>query len=212
MKIAVFIGNDGHTASLYQAGTVRVFESDPAGWLAVRDIPFTLVGLTALEDIRARTLDMLRSLAGCRHFVAQAITGALRSYFDGMGIVMWRLAGDPAGFLSQIQQRVETQAERESVLNAPGRFILPGTQAGHYRLNLIDALQSDGGLTSKLVLLPFLRDRDFAQIDMVCDHLPKWFTRELAPLKLLLQVAPLPDGRCHAVIRTTHIDVLNPTE
>lgn len=210
MKIAVFIGNDGHTASLYQPGTVRVFESGPAGWLAVRDIPFTLAGLAALEDIRARTLDMLRSLAGCRHFVAQAITGALRSYFDGMGIVMWRLTGDPAGFLPQIQQRVEEQAGQQRMLSAPGRFILPGTQAGHYRLNLIDALQSDGGLTSKHVLLPFLRDRDFAQIDMICDHLPKWFTRELAPLKLLLQVAQLPDGRCNAVIRTMPIEVTPP--
>ncbi len=201
MKIAVLMDNDGHTTSLYQPGTVRVFESGPAGWLPVRDIPFSLEGLVALDDIRPRTLDMLRSLAGCRHFVASSITGAARSFFDGMGIVMWRLAGEPAGFLSQIQRRVEEQAGRELALSAPERFILPGTQTGHYQLNLIDALKSDNGLTSKQVLLPFLRDRDFEQIDIVCDHLPKWFKRELLPLRLLLRVADLPDGRCHAFIR-----------
>jgi|SRR5476649_237792 len=201
MKIAVFMDNDGHTTSLYQPGTVRVFESGPAGWLPVQDIPFSLAGLKALDDIRARTLDMLRSLDGCRHFVADSITGAVRSFFDGMGVVMWRLTGEPAGFLSQIQRRVEEQAGRESALSAPGCFILPGTQAGYYQLNLIDALNSDSALTSKQVLLPFLRERDFEQIDIICDHLPKWFKRELLPLKLLLLEVKLPDGRCHASIR-----------
>ncbi|WP_413736283.1 Fe-only nitrogenase accessory protein AnfO [Sodalis sp. RH21] len=205
MKIAVFIDPDGRTASLYQPGTVRVFESSPAGWRPVRDIPFALDDGMGLTEIRTRTLSMLADLAGCRHFVARSITGALLSFFDGMGIVMWRLAGEPEFFLQQIQQRVAEQAGRASALTAtaPGRFIQPGEAPGEYRLNLIDALQSDGALTSKQVLLPFFQHTPFEKIAIVCDHVPKWFKREFPRLKLAVDIGKTADGRCYAVVFPT---------
>ncbi|HEY0211559.1 Fe-only nitrogenase accessory protein AnfO [Acerihabitans sp.] len=199
MKIAVFIDADGRAASLYQPGTVRVYETAADGWRQVMDIPFALHQQMGLSEIRTRTLAMLTSLDGCRHFVATAIHGALLSYFDGMGINMWRLTGEPAGFLSRIRQFVEENAQREQA-QAPQDFIRPGRGAGEYCLNLVDALKSDGALTSKQVLLPFLRAGTFKKIDITCDHVPKWFKRELPALKLALTVAQQPDGLCRALV------------
>ncbi|WP_413721682.1 Fe-only nitrogenase accessory protein AnfO [Sodalis sp. RH23] len=199
MKIAVFIDAGGRAASLYQPGAVRVYESTADGWRPVADIPFTLRPQMGLSEIRTRTLEMLTSLDGCRHFVAAAIHGALLSYFDGMGITMWRLTGEPAGFLTRIRQFVEENAPREQAAAAQS-VIKPGQGAGEYCLNLIDALKSDGALTSKQVLLPFFRAGAFKQIDITCDHVPKWFKHELPALKLALTVAQQPDGRCRALV------------
>lgn len=201
MKIAVFTGADGLAASLFQPGTVRIYAGGPEGWRPVRDVPFCLDERMGLDEIRSRTLAMLRSLDGCRHFVARAITGAPLAFFDGMGIVMWRLAGRPMDFLSDIQQRVEQQAARQRALTAPGRFILAGPRTGEFHLNLIEALQSDGALTSKDVLLPFLDHTPFQRLEIICDHLPKWFNHHLPRLHLALGIAQLPDGRCQATIR-----------
>ncbi|NDL64641.1 Fe-only nitrogenase accessory protein AnfO [Acerihabitans arboris] len=199
MKIAVFIDAGGRAASLYQAGIVRVYESDADGWRQERDIPFALHEQMGLSEIRTSTLTMLTALDGCRHFVATAIHGALLSYFDGMGIHMWRLNGEPAGFLTRIQRFVEENAQRQQAA-VPRGFIKPGQGDGEYNLNLIDALKSDGALTSKQVLLPFFRQTPFRKIEIVCDHLPKWFQRELPALKLALTIAQNADGRCHAVV------------
>ncbi len=203
MKIAVFVDTEGKTASLYQQGTVRVYESWPSGWQPVREIPFGLSEEMGLAEIRTHILSMLAGLDGCRHFVARAINGAMLSYFDGMGIVMWKLAGDPVGFLSHIQHIVEDKARQEQTGQGvtAAMFIKPGNVAGEYRLNLIDALDSDSALTSKQVLQPFLRLLDFTKLELVCHHLPKWFDRELPQLKLTLASEKKPDGRCYAVIR-----------
>ncbi|XBS69689.1 Fe-only nitrogenase accessory protein AnfO [Acerihabitans sp. KWT182] len=203
MKIAVFIDADGRTASFYQQGSIRIYASSPAGWQPVRELAFGLTEEMGLAEVRARTLKMLGELDGCRHFVARAIRGALLSYFDGMGIVMWKLAGDPLGFLPQIEQIVNEKARREQAVQAPvaDTFIRPGRQAGEYRLNLIDALKSDSALTSKRVLQPLLRRSEFTRLDLVCDHLPKWFDRELSALNLTLTAEKKTDGRCYAVIR-----------
>jgi len=200
MKIAAFIDSEGNTGSLYQQGTIRVYESSPSGWRPVREIPFSLNDQMGLAEIRTLTLSMLTDLDGCRHFVARAIHGALLSYFDGMGIVMWKLDGDPVVFLPQIQHIVEEKARQEHIAKVPGNFIRPGKTEGEYQLNLIDALKSDKALTSKQVIQPFLRLLDFTKLEIICDHLPKWFDRELPELKLTLASEKKPDGRCYAVI------------
>ncbi len=201
MKIAVFVDTEGKTASLYQPGTIRVYESSPSGWQPVREIPFGLREEMGLAEIRTHILAMLAGLDGCRHFVARAINGAMLSYFDGMGIVMWKLAGDPVGFLAQIEHIALDQARQEQAAQvAPAAFIKAGDAAGEYRLNLIDALKSDSALTSKQVIQPFLRRLDFTRLEIVCDHLPKWFDRELPALDLNLASEKTPDGRCYAVI------------
>ncbi|QWA11352.1 Fe-only nitrogenase accessory protein AnfO [Sodalis ligni] len=202
MKIAVFVDTEGKTASLYQQGTIRVYESLPSGWQPVREIPFGLREDMGLAEIRAHILAMLADLDGCRHFVARAINGAMLSYFDGMGIVMWKLTGDPVGFLPRIQHIAldKTRQEQTAQGATAATFIKPGDAAGEYRLNLIDALKSDSALTSKQVLQPFLRRSDFTRLEIVCDHLPKWFDRELPALELTLAAEKKPDGRCYAVI------------
>lgn len=201
MKIAVFIDDQGKTASLYQPGRIWLYESAPSGWRVVREIPFALDLQMRLAEIRNLTLAMLADLEGCRHFVARSINGALLSYFDGMGVVMWKLEGEPLAFLPQIQHIVEEKARQQQEQTAPALFIKPGDMAGDYQLDLIGALRSDKALTSKQVLQPFLRQGEFKQIEIICDHLPKWFSRELPALNLSLAVETQPDGRCLAVIR-----------
>ena len=201
MKIAVFIDDQGNTTSLYQPGRIWLYESSPSGWRVVREITFGLNVQMGLTEIRTLTLAMLADLDGCRHFVARSINGALLSYFDGMGVVMWKLDGEPLGFLPQIQHIVEEKAQQEQTQSTPALFIKPGKTAGDYQLDLIDALRSDKALTSKQVLQPFLRQGEFKRIEVICDHLPKWFSRELPALSLTLAVENKPDGRCLAVIK-----------
>jgi len=55
---------------------------------------------------------------------------------------------------------------------------------GRYRINLAYILASDSSLNSKQVLVPFMAEVAFKQLEVLCDHPPRWFARELYKLDL----------------------------
>lgn len=174
MKIAVFLDAQGRTAPLWQPGVVAVFTRDDHGWRACQSVPFALSPHMRLAEIRRRTQAMLSALPGCRHFVAQDIHGALLAWLDGMGVTMWRCRGEPSGFLDQLAERIPAPSAPVTLL--PEAFILPTEQEGVFRLDLIAALRcGDGAHTSRRLLQPFLQQRPFQRLEVICDHVPKWF-------------------------------------
>jgi Fe-only nitrogenase accessory protein AnfO len=55
---------------------------------------------------------------------------------------------------------------------------------GCYRINLANILANDSSLNSKQVLVPFMEGVTFKQLEVLCDHPPRWFARELYKLNL----------------------------
>jgi len=64
---------------------------------------------------------------------------------------------------------------------------------GCYRIDLAEILASDTGLNSKQVLVPFMAAVPFTQLEVLCDHPPRWFARELHKLDLTVS-AEQPDS------------------
>lgn len=198
MKIAVFIDTQGEIASVFTPGIVRVFTYYGDHWRPVKDIPYALGQEMDLTEIRTRTLAMLTELTACRHFVALDIHGALRAWFDGMGITMWQCRGSAQACLSAVYHSVRRRALPQ--VAAQQTYIQTGTDDGEYHINLMTALASDAGLTSKQLLLPFLQTRTFTRLNVICDHLPKWFAQQLPALNLALVVKHQPQGYLLATI------------
>jgi Fe-only nitrogenase accessory protein AnfO len=55
---------------------------------------------------------------------------------------------------------------------------------GCYRIDLAKILANDTSLNSKEVLVPFMAWVAFRQLEVLCDHQPRWFARELHKLDL----------------------------
>jgi len=55
---------------------------------------------------------------------------------------------------------------------------------GCYRINLAKILNNDASLNSKQVLVPFMAGVAFKRLEVLCDHAPRWFDRELHKLNL----------------------------
>lgn len=63
--------------------------------------------------------------------------------------------------------------------------VLAGDVAeGRYVINLAEILQDNPGLNSRQVLIPALEDTAFKKLEIICDHIPRWFYNELRNLKL----------------------------
>jgi Fe-only nitrogenase accessory protein AnfO len=57
-------------------------------------------------------------------------------------------------------------------------------QLGHYSINLSDILRDNPALNSREVLIPVLEGSFFQKLEIICDHIPRWFYNELRNLKL----------------------------
>lgn len=156
-----------------------------------------------LVALRQQTVTLLEALPECRHIVVREIQGVLLAWLDGRGITMWRGRGEPAPFLDRIAERIH--ASSPVTLLHPETYFQPGKQIGDFHFNLIEALaNSREGRTSRRLLQPFLRQKQFRRLDVICDHLPKWFatldTREFSIVS-----EPRTDGTCCVVVMPLHV-------
>ena len=57
-------------------------------------------------------------------------------------------------------------------------------QEGRYLINLAEIINDNPALNSRQVLIPALEDTSFKKLEIICDHIPRWFYNELRNLKL----------------------------
>lgn len=202
MKIAVFINLRGEIATLFEAGNLTLFSDNSGVWLPVNEIPFQISEDTDLQQIRQQTWQLREAIRDCRHLVVQKIHGAQIAWFDGLGVQLWQDKGTVQA-LSGSLDAIREQAHRQEVEALPAlstAFITPGKQAGEFQVDLITALKSDVKMTSKQILLPLFTSRAFRQVEVICDHLPKWFARELPALQLRVATQTDDKGLISAVV------------
>ena len=216
MKIAALVDEKGACLPLYSQGKIRLYSDEGGHWLPVLDLLFELGSEQSLELVREKLMGVLGRLAkeGCADLIARSVRGFPLSIVDGMGFEMWRLDGAPEAYLDLIrEQRQQACQHQESPLFSPdpeapdrepqaGSLPLPVSddQPGHYRINLIRSL-AISGMTSKQLLLPFIRESQFCQLEVICDHLPKWFERELASHGMTFTISTNEDGILHLVLK-----------
>lgn len=66
----------------------------------------------------------------------------------------------------------------------PLPLLVGDIQEGRYLINLAEIMRDNPALNSRQVLIPALEDRSFKKLEIICDHIPRWFYNELRNLKL----------------------------
>ncbi|MBI5132639.1 MAG: Fe-only nitrogenase accessory protein AnfO [Rhodopseudomonas palustris] len=71
---------------------------------------------------------------------------------------------------------------------------------GYFRIDLAGALEADASLNSRQILLPILESSAFDTLEILCDHLPRWFEPKLHDLNLKADCTRLDHGHGVKVI------------
>lgn len=185
MKIAAFIDEDGHTLPLYAAGIVALHTLKDNAWVCIKKIPFTIDETMNLAIIQHQIFTLIADFEDCTVFITESMKGAPLSIFDGMGISVWDYKGNPVKILNQIKEQEDQFNDGTS---GPEQIKVPVAIGNHsdgcFIIDLKKVLDSDDNLTAKKVLLPFFRETIFQQLEIICEHPPKFFEKESAALKL----------------------------
>ena len=171
-EIAVFTDSAGYSASLMTAGKITVFRRKQDQWQPVRELDFTLTQARDIREMRRQMAEAIAFLAGCRVFVAQAVSGVPYYELEKAAITVWECAGQPQDFLDDIF--AEEAAKRKAVSKllpipevverAPGRLFI----------SIKDVQENDVGVTTKQLLLPLIRKSSFDELEIICNHVPPW--------------------------------------
>lgn len=210
MKIAAFINQKGECLPIYAKGKIRIYSDESGRWLQAVDLLFELDDQQTIDVVRDSLIKLLKRLEkeGCHDLIARDVRGFALSIMDGMGCEMWRLDGAPEAYLDLIREEKGRQCKQpedlkpisgDEVLSFLPLAVNDEGQNSRYQINLIRSLAASG-MTSKQLLLPFIREQPFAALEVICDHLPKWFDKELACHQMGYQVTKAEDGIIHAII------------
>jgi len=184
--IAVYVGENGETASFYEKGRIAVYRKKKAQWSVLREKDFILDQNLGLKELRCKMREALFFINGCRIFVGLSITGLLFFELEKSNFSIWEFAGRPAEFLDHILAREEEAAIQKT--DQPGLKSAPvEISGGRYRVSLKEIQENNMGLTSKQVLLPFLRKGDFFVLEVICSHFPPWLEAEIMSGNLACQ-------------------------
>ncbi len=186
MKIAVIIDEAGELVNRCENSRVCLYEKGLAGWTLEKQLRLDVPQGTGLPEAKRRLKGIFCQLDGCEVFLLRELRGLLFVLLQEMGFRIWKSDGALA---EQLDQVVLKEAEVATVVLKPLPAPVPiGTAGdGRFRINLAEALENDPSLNSKQILIPVLEKFAFQKLEIICDHLPRWFPQECERLKLLTE-------------------------
>lgn len=196
MKIAVYFNHQDAIGSLYEPGYFCLYERAEAvgqqNWLPVRQVAFRVdadMGLLAVKSAIHAAVDRLDA---CRVLISSEVSGMIYSVLqEELDFHTWKSSGSLIEQLDSVLQKEQEQAAQkryELVAQAGQRMPVPMLKGspldGCFWIDLKAALGHESGATSRQILIPFLQRGQFHQLEILCDHLPKWLSWELEQLDL----------------------------
>lgn len=179
-NIAVYVSENGKTASPYDIGKIVVYRKKRGRWNVLREkdfIPDKSLGIRELREKMAETLEFLDE---CSIFVGLSITGVPYYELEKAGFSVWEFEGKPLEFLDYVLAEEEEKYKQVKSRGKNNVMLTPDEISnGYYRISIKEIQENDTGITSKQVLLPFLRQGGFDSLEIICNHVPPWLQAEL---------------------------------
>ncbi|NLI91169.1 MAG: nitrogenase [Peptococcaceae bacterium] len=179
-EIAVFLDAEGKTTNLTGQGKVTVYARRMGKWHSSREMDFSLEDVQDMTDLRIRMQELLAFLLECRILAGSRINGIPAVILDQAKCRVWELEGKPAEFLDYILREeenlwIEINKKKEEMIEIPSFIEM---SPGNYTVSVKEIQENNTSLTTKQILLPFLRQGNFSTLEIICNHIPQWIEGE----------------------------------
>jgi Fe-only nitrogenase accessory protein AnfO len=179
-NIAVHVSENGETASPYDIGKIVVYRKKNSRWNVLKEKDFILDKSLGIKELREKMVEALEFLNSCRIFVGLSVAGLPYYELEKAGFSVWEFEGKPLEFLDYVL--AEEKEKYKQVKSRKKNYVMltpDELSYGYYRISIKEIQENDTGITSKQVLLPFLRKGRFDSLEIICNHVPPWLQAEL---------------------------------
>ncbi|AAM04626.1 Fe-only nitrogenase accessory protein AnfO [Methanosarcina acetivorans] len=191
MKIAVVEDNNQKTSSIFEPGFISVYEEDGGEWKILKRFENKVCDAKGISAVRVAVGDAVKQLDDVRILVASDIPGIAFGAFQAASLNIFLVEDRVLDILGSVKKGMLEIAKKRQ--EEPSRFdimqfLKPGVNKGDFSLNLEEVMLINPDLSSKKILIPYLKDKGFNKLDILFSHIPKWFDTELAGFGLKYEI------------------------
>lgn len=183
--MAVFRDDTNQIARFDEMTNFVFYAKEESCWRKSDAVPFSPDLSGGLAAIRENIQQMIGAFNACKIIITKSLTGIPYQVFDRSGFIICESDDFDLDLLDAIQADLISQdedaAEDELLLaNTPTETDTPG----YYFIDLTQVQKKHPDMSSKMALLPFIKDTPFYSLEVVCDHIPPWFDHKLPEMNL----------------------------
>lgn len=191
MEIAVLVNEKGNTSGFEKDGSIQVYRKESCEWTINRQLEYRMDDMADAKALHKKIKEICKWLGDCKIIVVNRIRGIHYIAFEEHQISMLEINGAPESFLDDIRDCANHRRTNQSV---PLEFnAIFECQPGKYYTDLRDVMNGKTSYNSKQILLPFIKNKKFSVIEILCNHVPKWMEKEQNELKIRISVEKYKD-------------------
>jgi Fe-only nitrogenase accessory protein AnfO len=209
LKIAVVETNNQLTSSIFEPGFVAIYGEDGGEWKVLNRFENKICNAKGIAAVRMAVADTIKMLDDVKIVVAREIPGIAFGTFQAAGFEIFLVENRALDILDSVRKEmlevIEERKEKPHEFDIM-RFLEPGVNKGDFSLNMEEILLKNPELTSKKILIPYLKNAEFKRLDVICSHIPKWFNTDLGVLGFEYEILKeLPNKM---TVRIVHVHTL----
>ncbi|HEY3425869.1 MAG TPA: Fe-only nitrogenase accessory AnfO family protein [Negativicutes bacterium] len=183
--IAVCIGENGLTSSLYDSANIVIYQKIQGNWQISREIKFVLDRNYGIAGLRRQMAEVILFLGQTKVFVGGPVVGVPYFELEKAQCSIWEIEGNPLSFLDYVLEKEEETQQRQNEQQIINTIPIPQERDnGCYYISIKDIQENNPGITSKQVLQPFLQQGKFFSLEIICNHVPPWLELAVSDGKL----------------------------
>jgi Fe-only nitrogenase accessory protein AnfO len=207
LKIAVVENDNWEASSIFEPGFIAIYEEEGGEWKVLNRFENKACNARGMAAVRMAVADVVKQLGDdVKVIVASEIPGIASGTLQAAGFDIFLVENSSVlNVLDSIKKdMVETIEERQK---EPPKFDIiqylePGENEGDFSINIEKVMFKHPNLTSKKILIPYIKNGDFNRLDVTCSHLPKWFVTELGSMGFEYEIVnDLPNKKTVKVTR-----------
>lgn len=185
MKIAVIENGSKQTSSLFKPGLITIYEEDGREWKVLDRLENKVCNAKGMAEVRMAVTDIIKQLGDVKIVVASEIPGIASGTFQAAGFDIFLVENSVLDILDSV--KTEMLESIEGRQNEPSKFditqfLKPGVNKGDFSINIEEIMFKHPDLTSKKILVPYLKNEEFNSLNVICSHIPKWFITDLSSM------------------------------
>lgn len=185
MKIAVVENEKQKASSIFEPGFIAIYEEDDGEWKVLTRFENKVCNAKGMAAVRTAVADTIEQLGYVKIIVASEIPGIASGTFQAAGFDIFLVENSVLNVLDSIKKEV-LEAIEERQKEPPKfditQFLEPGVSKGDFSINIEEIMFKNPELTSKKILIPYLKNGEFNRLDVICSHIPKWFFTDLGAM------------------------------
>ncbi len=178
-NIAACINDNGMTSSFYEASAVIIYEKKEGIWQVVKEKKISLDQQAGLAGLRRQMAEIILFLEQCKIIIGLSVVGVPYFELEKQQCSIWEFDGNPLSFLDYVLDKELEKANNSQLQPSFTIPVLVERGNGEYYISIKEIQENNSGITSKQVLLAFLRKENFYNLEVLCNHVPPWLESEL---------------------------------